>query len=131
MAPLKFSMAFVVRNFVYNTPAMPKRWSVSVSARPSRTDTPPRVPTGRPGTCSSCVVSGGMLMTSLSSDVWVLPTASRLTFLAAEMYQLRRRREAPGKITDRDVVEAVTAFVGGGQSVVASMSTARRSRTAF
>ena len=38
MAPLKFSLAFVVRNFVYNTPAMPKRWSVSVSARPSRTD---------------------------------------------------------------------------------------------
>ena len=31
MLPLKFSMAFVVRNFVYNAPAMPKRCSVRVS----------------------------------------------------------------------------------------------------
>ena len=31
-------MAFVVRSFVYNVPAMPKRWSVRVSSRPSRTE---------------------------------------------------------------------------------------------
>jgi len=30
MALWKFSMAFVVRNFVYNTPAMPTRWNVRV-----------------------------------------------------------------------------------------------------
>ena len=49
------------------------------------TTTPPRVPIGSPGTCASCVVSGGTRITALSTDCCCAPTASRLILRAAEM----------------------------------------------
>ena len=71
---------------------------------------PPRVPSGRPSTCSSWVRSAGSRKVSPPGERPALPTASRLIFSAAEMY---RSKSVGERSPDGHIVESVTGIVAG------------------